>query len=384
LQQQNNKAENNVTANERSAFTDTEINTVAASANTTSRKKDLSNISSGFYDSRNNKALLSFLQTKNGKSSSEIPTVVNTDSETGLQSENEMQNYYSLKKLNGELMSVSGNVYSLNNLHNPPLNLRTIFGLGNECPSANGTQRNDWYLEVYGSPDYTMKSLSGNGLNSAYIQKKDSAEKMYGGFTIGAKISKNVGDHFMLKAGLQYSQLNEKFALRTESERRTTVVIVSRTVIRPQGDTTFNDTTSVTQIGYAVRKSINNYKNLEVPIGIGYEFGEAKDKWKLAVNGGIILNITSWYNGVTLDTAYNVVSVNSKGNSGFYSRGTGLSVYGSVSLIRNINEKLDVFAEPYFRVGLSSISSNIGYSQKFNAAGISLGVRMKLNKKQHL
>ena len=382
--QQNNKAEKNVAANDRSTFTETEINTATASANTTARKKDLSNISSGFYDSRNNKTLLSFLQTKNANSSSELPVADNADGETGSQAENEMQHYYSQKKLNGELMSVSGNVYSLNNLHNPPLNLRTIFGLGNDCPSANGTQRNDWYLEVYGSPDYTMKSLSGNGLNSTYLQKKDSAEKMYGGFTIGAKISKNVGDHFMLKAGLQHSQLNEKFALQTESERRTTVVIVSRTVIRPQGDTTFNDTTSVTQIGYAVRKSINNYKNLEIPIGIGYEFGDVKDKWKLAVNGGIILNVTSWYNGVTLDTAYNVVSVNSKGNNGFYSRNTGLSLYGSISLIRNINEKIDVFAEPYFRLGLTSVSSNIGYSQKFNAAGISFGIRMKLNKKQHL
>ncbi len=382
--QDKNKAESNAVSNDRSTFTDTEINTVASSANTTARKKDLSNINSGFYDSRNNKALISFMQNKNEQSSAAIPATEIADNETGLNAGNEMQHYYSQKKLNGELLSSSGNIYSLNNLHNPPLNLRTIFGLGNDCPSANGTQRNDWYLEVYGSPDYSIKSLSGNGLNSVYIQKKDSAEKMYGGFTIGAKISKNVGDHFMLKAGLQYSQLNEKFALQTESERRTTVVIVSRTVIRPQGDTTFNDTTSVTQIGYAVRKSINNYKNLEIPIGIGYEFGEVKDKWKVAVNGGIILNVTSWYNGVTLDTAYNVVSVNSKGNNGFYSRNTGLSLYGSLSLIRNINEKIDVFAEPYFRLGLSSISSNIGYSQKFNAAGISLGVRMKLNKKQHL
>jgi len=382
--QHNSKAESKVDVNDKSAFTNTESNTAAPSVNTISRKKDQSNISSGFYYSKNNKAMLSFLQSKNSKSSSDIPELNNNDNESALSSENEMQHLYSQKKLNGEVLSSSGNIYSLNNLHNPPLNLRTIFGLGNDCPSANGPQRNDWYLELYGSPDYTMKSLSGNGLSNAYIQKKDSAEKMYGGFTVGARISKNVGDHFMLKAGVQYSQLNEKFALQTESERRTTVVIVSRTVIRPQGDTTFNDTTSVTQIGYAVRKSINSYKNIEIPIGVGYEFGDVKDKWKLAVNGGIILNITSWYNGVTLDTSYNVISVNSKGNSGFYTRNAGLSVYGSVSVIRNINDKLDVFAEPYFRLGLTGISSNIGYSQKFNAAGISLGVRMKLNKKQHL
>ena len=188
----------------------------------------------------------------------------------------------------------------------------------------------------------------------------------------------------MLKAGIQYSQINEKFSLRTESERKTTVVIVTRTIIRPQGDTTFNDTTTVTQIGYSIRKSINSYKNVEIPIGVGYEFGDIKDKWKLAVNGGVIVNVASWYTGETLDTSYNVVSVSSKGNNGFYTKKTGLSLYGSVSLIHNINDNLDVFAEPYFRVGLSGMTSNMGFSQKFNAAGLTLGVRMKLNKKQHL
>ena len=379
----NNNSTEEINNTNQSTITNTEINAAPTSV-TLSRKKDVNNISSGFMINHRNNNLLSFLQNKNSKKSVIIPLMNESENQSTQLSENDLQNFSSQKNVNGELMTLNKNIYSLNNLHNPPLNLKNILGLGNDCPSANGDQRNDWYLQVYASPDYTRKSLSGNGLSNVYLQKKDSAEKMSGGFTIGAKISKNVGDHVMLNAGIQYSQLNEKFNLSTVNETRTTIVIVSRTVVRSQGDTTFNDTTTVTQIGYAVRKNLNSYKNIEIPIGIGYEFGEAKDKWKLAVNGGIIINVTSWYNGETLDTSYKVVSVDSKGNGGFYKRSTGLSAYGSISLIRNINDKLDVFAEPYFRVGLSPISSTIGYSQKFNAAGLIIGVRMKLNKKQHL
>ncbi|OIR14332.1 hypothetical protein GALL_48040 [mine drainage metagenome] len=389
-EQKNNASVNNnstadINKSNQTETTDSEMNPTQNSVTSSSRKNDNANITTGFMINRRKNGLFSFLQNKNQKVNSEPVQTSNPENESSLFSQNEWDNFSSVKNANGELMLLNKNVYSLNSLHNPPLNLRSIFGLGNDCPSANGDQRNDWYLQLYASPDYTMKSLSGNGLSNAYIQKKDSAEKMLGGFTIGAKLSKNVGDHFMLNAGIQYSQLIEKFNLSTVNETRTTVVIVSRTVIRPQGDTTFNDTTTVTQIGYAVRKNLNSYKNIEIPLGIGYEFGEVKDKWKVAVNGGVIINVTSWYNGETLDTSYRVVSVASKGNGGFYKSSTGLSLYGSISLIRNINDKLDVFAEPYFRVGLTPISSSIGYSQKFNAAGLTLGVRMKLNnKKQHL
>ncbi|HEX3024773.1 MAG TPA: hypothetical protein VHP12_06145 [Chitinophagaceae bacterium] len=379
----NNNSTTDINTPDQTVTTDAEINSTQASVTASSRKND--NISTGFMINHHKNGLFSFLQNKNSKTNTESSPTNNLENESTLFSQNEWQNFSSVKNSNAELMSLNKNVYSLNSLHNPPLNLRSIFGLGNDCPSANGNERNDWYLQLYASPDYTMKSLSGNGLSNTYLQKKDSTEKMFGGFTVGAKISKNVGDHFILNAGIQYSQLIEKFNLSTVNETRTTVVIVSRTVIRPQGDTTFNDTTTVTQIGYAVRKNLNSYKNIEIPIGLGYEFGEVKDKWKVAVNGGVIIHVTSWYNGETLDTSYKVVSVASKGNGGFYKSSTGLSLYGSISLIRKINDKLDVFAEPYFRVGLTPISSSIGYSQKFNAAGLTLGVRMKLNnKKQRL
>jgi hypothetical protein len=286
----------------------------------------------------------------------------------------------------GELVRLAPyNLYNLNNLQQlPPLNLRNIFGLGYDCPSAAGNQRKNWFLEIYASPDYSIKYLSGKGLNSTYLQKKDSTERMRLGYTAGARISTTVGDHFMLKTGLQYSQINEHFSQRIENETQTITVIISRTITRPQqGDTTFKDTTSLTQVGYVIKSSRNHYNNIEIPVSLGYEFGQEKDPWKLAVNGGAIFDITSFYSGETLDTAFNIVSVSAKNNTDFYKKEVGVSLFGSLSLIHNINNHLDVFAEPYFKYSLSNLSSTIGYSQKFNTFGLMLGIRLKLNNKQH-
>ncbi len=278
----------------------------------------------------------------------------------------------------------NNNIYRKNNLHWPPLNLKNILGIGsNDCPSVNGNPKSDVYVEAYISPDYSGKSLYGNGLSAAYLQKKDSTEKMSVGFSAGVRLSKTIGDHFIIKAGFQYAQINERFAERKINQTQTTTVIISRTLVRPQGDTTINDTTSVTQIGYRTIKNMNHYKNVEIPISVGYEFGKPDDKWKFAVNGGAILNIASWFNGYTIDTAMNIISANSKGVNGFYKTAVGLNLFGSVSIIRNISEKMDVFAEPYFRYGLNNTTSSAGFSQKFNTIGIQLGVRMKLRNGRH-
>lgn len=61
----------------------------------------------------------------------------------------------------------------------------------------------------------------------------------------------------------------------------------------------------------------------------------------------------------------------------------GVSILGSVSVIRNIDERTDAFIEPYFKYGISSINSAAGFSQKFNTIGVQAGIRFKLNYVKH-
>jgi len=263
----------------------------------------------------------------------------------------------------------------------PPIRLPKF----QECPSINGYARDDWYLELYASPDYTMKSVHGTTANNAYLRKKDSVESMHGGFTIGGRLVKNFGQHFLLKAGLQYSQVNEQLQLKTENERRLIMVVTTKTITDANGNvTTVSDTTTVMQIGYSVKKSYNYYRNIELPVLVGYEFGN--DDWKFSINGGMIFNLSTWYRGNVLDSTSQMVAINAKGNNPTYHKKAGMSLYGSMSIIKPVSETLDVFAEPYFRYGLTNIEAkDLGFTQRFNAAGLTLGVRYKINnRRQHL
>ncbi len=256
-------------------------------------------------------------------------------------------------------------------------NQSRIFGL--DCPNYKPAT---WYLEAYGSADYTMKNIFTYGVSDSYLQRIDSATKMNGGFTFGLRISKTISDNLLIKSGLQYTQRNEQFSSKSDSIITTTSVVTVRTIVRGSGlsDTTVRDTATVQQIGYRKRVTNNHYKSLEIPLLLSYENGN--DKWHYAINGGIIANLTSWYQGETLDTSFQLVPLGAKNTNGFYKSNLNLSLYAGVSIIRNITERLDIFAEPYFRYGISNTNtSTAGYSQRFNATGLTLGIRYKLNNK---
>jgi len=245
---------------------------------------------------------------------------------------------------------------------------------GIDCPTAGRPRRNDLYLEVFASPDMAMKSVSGS--NAAILQKKDSTESTQLGYTAGLRLSKSIGDNLLLKAGFQFSQINERFDLRTENERRITTVITIRTVTTPSGtDTMIRDTTTLEQIGYSLRTTYNKYRSFDIPLLLSYEFGN--ENLKFAVNAGVILNLRSWYSGETINDSLAVVSMNSK-SSPTFKQNIGLGLYAGFSIIKPLNNHVDFFLEPHFRYNLGNMTSGATYTQKFNAAGLSLGIRYKL------
>jgi hypothetical protein len=246
-----------------------------------------------------------------------------------------------------------------------------------DCPSAADRVKSDWYAEVFFAPDYAIKSTKNNGLNDEYIRRKDSTEKYNGAFTAGLRISKTFGDHFMLKSGLQYSQVNEKFKYQSENERRQITIVTVHTIIRSTGDTIIvRDTSNVEQIGYRTRSSNNKYSSLDIPVILGYEWGN--DNFRTSINGGVILNLQSWQKGEMLDTSYQAVAFDKSGSQVF-KHNVGLSLYGGVSFLKRLGERMEVFAEPYFRYSLSNMTnSNSPFNQKINIAGINLGIRYKI------
>ncbi len=247
-----------------------------------------------------------------------------------------------------------------------------------DCPSAFGNRSSNWYIEAFASPDYTMKRTNTNLLNEEYLRRKDSTESYNGAFTAGIRVSKTFGNHMLVKTGLQYSQINEKFNYQAENERRLVTVVTIRTIIRGNnpGDTlTVRDTSIVEQIGYRVKTTHNRYSSFDVPVILGYEWGN--DDWRGSINAGVIFNVRSWQQGDVLDTSYQPLSFDK--SSPVFKHNIGIGLYAGVSLIKPVADRWDVFAEPYLRYNISNMtSSNSPFNQKFNIIGINFGVRYKI------
>ncbi len=247
------------------------------------------------------------------------------------------------------------------------------------CPSAREPVKNNLYFEVYASPDYARKTINNSGgVDEAFLRRKDSTESSRLSFTAGFRLTKTFGDNFLIKAGLQYSQINEKFSYRSENERKQTTVITIRKILLATGDTLMvRDTSTVEQIGYRVKTTYNRYRSIDVPLIAGYQWGN--DNLKAAVSAGVILNLYSWQKGESLDTSYVAVAFNKDGGRTF-KRNIGVGLYTGFSVLKKAGEKTHLFAEPYFRYNVSNITNNRSlFNQKFDVYGLNIGIRYKLN-----
>jgi len=249
------------------------------------------------------------------------------------------------------------------------------------CPNIKGRSsfNTDWGIELYASPDYALKYVSNISAPQQYLDKKDSSEQMQISYTTGFRLIKPLNDNFLLKAGFQYSQLNQKFSYRNENEYKTTTVITARTIIRSAGDTILvSDTSVLRQIGYSVNTVHNQFRSIDIPVTLGYQFGN--DDLKFGINAGVVFNLSSWYQGEILDTTYASVPMNKVSNA-LYKTNIGMGLYTSMSLIKRINDNTHLFFEPYFRYNLSNMTNSASpYNQRFHIGGLSVGLRFDLNR----
>jgi hypothetical protein len=159
------------------------------------------------------------------------------------------------------------------------------------------------------------------------LQLKQDFEKSQLSFTIGMKVNRSFGDHVSAATGVQYSQINEKVAYNDS-----------------------NATNPTRRYSYLKRTSF------DFPLLIGYGIGN--DRFRATLNAGMIFKIHSFGNIYT----------------------TSNSLYLGVNLAKKINDKISLFAEPYYRYNLPGGGNSQYYIQRINLAGLSIGLRYNFKK----
>ncbi|MBK7375948.1 MAG: hypothetical protein IPJ02_10415 [Chitinophagaceae bacterium] len=238
-----------------------------------------------------------------------------------------------------------------------------------DCPgiekNASGNKK---YLEIYAGPDYAFRSLSDTG-NSEYLKKRKESTKFSSAYSAGIRYTRVFNNSMSVRAGVNYSQINEKFTFSQGNIVHVTYIIDAN------GDTLGTYTTT----GTRYKTTINKYRSIDVPLVVGYELGNGK--WHANINAGVIVNIYSWQKGDVLDASYQPVSITTGKSSSPYQFKTnaGLGFTGGVAVYYKLNEKLHLLAEPYFRYNFSPMNKdNTTLKQKYQTAGLRLGVRLDL------
>ncbi|TAH08497.1 MAG: PorT family protein [Sphingobacteriia bacterium] len=248
------------------------------------------------------------------------------------------------------------------------------------CPSDRKSRNTDWDLEIYLGPNYATKSIISNTATSQFLSRKDSSETPGIGYSAGFRIVKPINDHFSIKTGFNFSQINEKFSYRTENEIKTTTIITQRIIIRAPGDTiTISDTSSLQQIGFKNNNVKNRYRSIDIPILFGYQFGN--DDLRVGINAGVMINLTSWYQGMIFDSSFAPQTIGKTADM-VYKKNIGIGLYAGLSFMKRLNYNTHIFAEPYFRYNLSDMTMpGSAYKQRFSIGGLSLGLRFNLNQR---
>lgn len=265
-----------------------------------------------------------------------------------------------------EIEKLSATKNSLENLRNRLIPNLTLPG----CPSIEGDAAgNKRYVEVYGGPDIGFRSFTDTG-NSAYMQQRRESTKFSSAFSAGIRYTKVFNNGMSLRTGVNYSQINEKFELKQGN------VVQVTYIINAQGDTTG----SYTVTGTRYKTTYNRYRTVDVPLVVGYELGNGKLHANL--NAGAVINVYSWQRGDVLDATGNPVNITTGKNSSSpygFKTNVGVGFTGAVSVYYKVTEKMHLMAEPYYRHNFSAMNKeNLTLKQKYNTAGLRIGVRLDL------
>ena len=234
-----------------------------------------------------------------------------------------------------------------------------------DCP---GTTGNNYYVEAYISPDYVIKKYSDTA-NSSLVAKRKESLSIQSSYSAGVRYTRVFANGMSVRAGLNFSQVNEKFSY----SQGNVVQIVY--VINNQGDTT----DSYYVRGTRYKNSSNRYRTIDVPVVVGYEMGNGN--FHANINAGVILNLYSWQNGETIDNNGAPVSITTgkDDNPYQYKTNIGVGFTSAISLYYKIGEKFHALAEPYLRYNLSPMNKDaLSLQERFTTIGLRLGIRMDI------
>lgn len=213
---------------------------------------------------------------------------------------------------------------------------------GNEKEEIKESTNDKIAIELYASPQLPFTDIASGNSSYENVLKNSIHSRL--SFNIGARFRVSITKELSAKIGVQLDRISEKVTFKDSAL---------------SSNSTYN----------------NQYKSINVPLLLSYEI-----PWHRMINAsftsGIILNIHSSYKGAIPSVYGQSMNID---NGNIYNKNTGVSLYVSLSLSKEIGNKFSLFAEPYFCYPVKNMADQFqSFKQRINTTGISFGVRHNL------
>ncbi|HMG14767.1 MAG TPA: hypothetical protein VK590_04945 [Saprospiraceae bacterium] len=248
------------------------------------------------------------------------------------------------------------------------------------CPTFN-TNVPDYYLEIFGSPDYTFRTIEAKDNEySEYKNAKINSETELLGYTLGIRGELALRNGLSFKTGLLFSNIREKFHHTIIGEEIPRIKVIATDTIHYGTSVSYTyDTIHYIEIGNRTITSENSIKTIEIPFLLAYQFEFTR--WTFQVNAGVGVQISNVQHGYVLVPSLEPKSFEPSDldHYNIYKRQWGLSFLGGIQFGYKLTGQLQVFAEPYAKFYPNNINVD-GYplTQKMLTMGTNLGIKYRL------
>ena len=232
-----------------------------------------------------------------------------------------------------------------------------------------------FYLDLYGSPNIPIRTLTAKSEDFIdYAQQRRDSEAVNYALSAGARMAAVFASGASLRAGVEYTQINELFSYNNPDATRINVEYI----VDSLGNVLWADTSYVS--GTHIVMTHNRYRILDIPVAIGYELELAN--FVLSIHGGAHFNLLFRQKGDFLSPDGNEPVDFSSSNANAYDafrNNIGVSLAGSFGLNYKLNSHTLLLFEPHFRYFLKPFTNdNYVVSQRYFNTGMTLGLRLKL------
>lgn len=235
-------------------------------------------------------------------------------------------------------------------------------------------------IDLLAGPGFSPRSfITTGGESDIYANARNNTEFHQYAFSTGARVNLHLSNGFAARTGFIYHQTGDIFDYKDSLATQTTTRIDS--FFAADGTFLYAESVTVVIPGTLVKRIHNTYRQIDIPLLVGYEMPWGKAM--LMINAGPVFNLANFHRGQVLDPSLHPRHIAPGGHPAnqvkMYKSNLGLSLYFGAGGIFPLSKKVYAVVEPRFLYRLKPVTLNgFQLQERRHFAGVNFGLQFHL------